>query len=65
MNELVASVSPAAPFKVIVAAPELEYVFFEAPGLLRRLYPALPDFELFLDVARSNQSNERSFDEPN
>jgi hypothetical protein len=57
MNELVASVSPAVPFKVIMAAPELEYVFFEAPGLLKRLYPALPDFDLFLYVAKSNTRN--------
>jgi hypothetical protein len=39
MEEVVGSVAGRIPVGVIVAVPEIEIIFFEAPGLLQRLYP--------------------------
>jgi hypothetical protein len=39
LEEVVGSVAGNVPIRVIVAVPELEIIFFEAPALLQRLYP--------------------------
>ncbi len=39
MEELVGSVAGRVPFRVIVAVPAFEVVFFKAPDLLKRAYP--------------------------
>jgi hypothetical protein len=38
MEEVVGSVAPNVPIRVIVAVPEFETIFFEAPEVLKRIY---------------------------
>jgi hypothetical protein len=39
MEEVVGIVAGKRPFRVIMAVPALEIIFFEAPALLERMYP--------------------------
>jgi hypothetical protein len=54
MVELVRSAASSVPVTVIMAIPQLEVVFFEAPGPLDRLYPNNVANPLLFELARSN-----------
>lgn len=54
MKEVVGSVAQQVPVGIIMAEPELEYVFFEAGGPLERLYPCISGQPMLRDLAHAN-----------
>jgi hypothetical protein len=56
LREVIGSVAGDVPIKIVMAVPELEFAFFEAPGPLGRLYPDYTSNPLLIELARSNTS---------
>jgi hypothetical protein len=52
MKEVIGAASNSVALKVVMAVPELEYIFFEAPGLLTRLYPDATSNAYLMELAR-------------